>query len=604
VLTATNGFASISGSGLVDWTSLTSGTTLGVTSTAGSITLATASSGGSQTIQANQNVTFNALATTGINGDLGNITLTATNGFVLAQTVVVGGTATLGSVAANGSASLTAGTTNTGRVLTATTGSGSLVGSGLVDWTSLTTGAALGVTSTGNSITFATAHSGGSQTLQARQNVTFNHITTDGTLGDAGNVGITAATGALTGGSIDAHGSANLVAATANTGHNLTSTAGAAFLQGQFVKWDNLAVAGSLGITATTGAITLGTAVSGGTQTLHAVSDIVFSQLTTNGIPGDAGDINLRTDQGAILGGSISANGDVHLNTGTSLALDNLRGSSISLAAPNDITIKSVSVVKELDLAANTINVTGRQIMSNPSIPLIMNVTGYNGGIATSASIKIDPDAIVINQFRVVDANFVTDAPQVTIVNGQVPGQLMLTTLNERILVDNRSPAPSNWPTLQLYQPGGAFTMVQNFNANFTNTYVVFYTGDISSTVSTYSPSHACCTIYSGTMMVRDIAIDSEGTGSGGYWQAQKSGAETFYRLGIASDARLQALQSPKPVETIGDGPAVNIEGLTELKKLRQLLRQGQKAGKPGWRSTGLGGNATRSVERFAAAQE
>jgi hypothetical protein len=299
----------------------------------------------------------------------------------------------------------------------------------------------------------------------------------------------------------------------------------------------------------------------------------------------------------------VFANNDVHFYTGRSLALDGLRGNHIALSAPDDITIRNVSVVSELDLAANTINVVGRQIPSNPSIPLVMNVTGYNGGIATSANITIDPDAIIINQYRVVDSTFVTDAPRVTIVNGLVSGQLMLTTLNERILLDNRSPAPSNWATLQLYQPGGAFTLIQAFNTNFTDSYVVQYTGDISSTVSTYSDSHTCCNIHSGSMATRNIANDTAGMDDDNFWMTQKGDAETFRRLGIAGDARLRALRSPKSVETVGDGPAVNIEGLTEARKLRQLLRQGQKTGKPGWRSTELNDNASRSVERFASAQ-
>ena len=79
------------------------------------------------------------------------------------------------------------------------------------------------MTSTGSSIALVSAHSGGSQTLQALQNVTFNQLTTDGTASDAGDVGVNAATGALTGGSINAHGSASLVGATSNTGHNLTT---------------------------------------------------------------------------------------------------------------------------------------------------------------------------------------------------------------------------------------------------------------------------------------------------------------------------------------------------------------------------------------------
>jgi hypothetical protein len=599
-LSSTTGAGSLTAQGLITWNTLNVATTLGATSNQDSIVFKTATSGGAQLLQAHDNITFNALTATGITGD---ITVNASNGFILAQTVTTGGVTTQGSVSANRTATLTAGTTITGNTLAATTGAGSLTALGLVNWNTLNVATALGVTSTGSSIALGSAHSGGSQTLQARQNVAFNQLTTDGTVSDAGNVGINATTGALTGGSINAHGSANLIAATANTGHNLTTVTGAASLQGQVIQWDNLTIAGALGITATAGGITLGTAISGGTQTLHAVDDIAFSQLTTNGIAGDAGDVNLRSDHGSILGGSVFANGDVHLNTGKSLALDALRGNSIGLSAPGDITIKSVSVVKELDLAANTINVTGRQIRSNPSIPLVMNVTGYNGGIATSANLVIDPDAIIVNQFRVVDANFVTDAPQVTIVNGLVPGQLMLTTLTERILLDNRSPAPSNWATLQLYQPGGAFTMIQNLNANFTDSFVVFYTGDISSTVSTYSASHACCNIFSGSMAIRNIANDTDGTETINSWLAQKTGAETFYLLGIAGDERLRALQSPKPVETIGSGPAVNIEGLTELRKLRQLQREGQKAGKPGWRSTGLDDNARRSVERFASAQ-
>ena len=599
-LNATTGAGSLTANGLINWNTLNVATTLGTTSNLDSIVFRTATSGGTQNLQAHNNVTFNALTATGAASD---IIVNATTGFILAQTVTTGGVTTQGSVAAGRTASLTAGTTITGNTLNATTGAGSLIANGLINWNTLNVGTTLGTTSSGSSISLVSAHSGGRLTLQARQNVAFTQLTTDGIVGDAGDVGINAATGALTGGSINAHGSANLIAATSNTGHNLTTTTGAALLQGQVVKWDNLAIAGALGITATAGKITLGTAVSGGTQNLHATDDIVFSQLTTNGIAGDAGDVNLRSDNGSILGGSVYANNDVHFYTGKSLALDALRGNHIALSAPDDITIKNVSVVSELDLAANTINVSGSQIRSNPSIPLVMNVTGYNGGIATSANITIDPDAIIINQYRVVDSTFVTDAPQVTIVDGLVPGQLMLTTLNERILVDNRSPGPSNWATLQLYQPGGAFTLIQDFNANFTDAYVVQFTGDISSTVSTYSASHTCCSVFTGSMAVRNIANDTTGMDDDSFWMTQKSDAETLRRLGIAADTRLRALSSPKPVEVIGNGPAVNIEGLTEARKLRQLLRQGQKSGKPGWRSTGLDDNASRTVERFASAQ-
>ena len=605
-LTAATGAASLMAHGAIDWTTLTAATTLGASATAGSITFATADSGGTQTIHASQNVTFNQITTSGAGLDAGNVSVTADNGFVLAQTVPVNGVATQGSVAAHGSASLTAGTTITGNTLTAATGAASLTANGPIDWTTLTAATTFGATSATDAITLATASSGGTQTLHARQNVTFDQLTTSGIPGDVGNVNVTSDRAAISGGSIEANGSANLVAATDNTGIDLMTITGSASLQaGGLIDWANLNVGRTLAITSTGGEITLDTATSGGTQTLLAANDIVFTNLTTTGIPGDAGDVNLTSEFGSLRGGSIFANGDPHLASNNSISLDQLRGNKITLSAPNDLTLDFVSVVKELDIAANTINVTGRQIPSVPAIPLVMNVTGYNGGAAKTANIDIDPLVLVFDQFRVVDAFVVTDAPSISIVNGYVPGQLMLTTPTEFVLLDNRSPAPSAWPTLQLYQPGGVFTLSQNLNASFTDSYVVFYSGDIASTVSTYSSDHVCCSDFTGSSMVRDIPNQTQGTETIDTWLAQKGGVETFYLLGIAGGSRIDATQIPKAVETIGPGPAVNIEGLAEAEKFRRLERQSRKAGRGGWRSGALLGNTrTKSgTGRFADAR-
>lgn len=465
-----------------------------------------------------------------------------------------------------------------------------------------------GAVANNGSIIIGTADSSGSQTVHATQNVTFNSLATTGNAGDAGSIDVTAdggfilaqtvlSGGATTLGSVSANGSARLIAAGTNTGRNLTASTGNAVLQGTVVHWDNLNAGGSLGITATTGAITLGTAVSGGTQTLHAVNDIVFTQLTTTGIPGDAGDIDLRSDLGAIRGGSIAANGDTRFASAGSVSLDRIRGNIVKLTSPGDLTIGWVSVVKELDLAADTINVRGEQIRSTPQIPLIMNVTGYNGGVAKSANVSIDPEHIIINQFRVVDATFWTDAPAVSIINGYVPGQLMLTTANAQVLLDNRTPAPSSWPALQLYQPDGVFTMSQIGNANVSNAYVVFYTGNISATVTNYGPTHSCCYDFTGASMVRNISVDGEGNESIETWLAKKDGG-TFYLLGLSGKARLDALLTPRPVETIGAGPAVNIEGLSDMRKLRQ---KGQRAGRAGWKDAAIE-TAAPAVGRLAQA--
>ncbi|MBR0906203.1 leukotoxin LktA family filamentous adhesin [Bradyrhizobium liaoningense] len=486
-------------------------------------------------------------------------------------------------------------------LLSAARGSVDIIGTGGLTLDQVVAGTATGASgrfsavANNGSIVIGTADSSGSQTVHATQNVTFNALAATGNAGDAGNINVTAdngfilaqtvtSGGATTLGSVLANGSARLIAAGTNTGHNLTTSTGSAVLQGTVVRWDNLGVGGSLGVTATTGAITLGTAVSGGTQTLHAVNDIVFSQLTTTGIPGDAGDIDLRSDTGSIRGGSISANGDTHFASAGAVSLDRIRGNTIKLTSPGDLTIGWVSVVKQLDLAADTINVNGEQVRSTPAIPLIMNITGYNGGVAKSANVSIDPDHIIINQFRVVDATFWTDAPAVSIINGYIPGQLMLTTANAQVLLNNRTPAPSNWPALQLYQPGGVFTMSQIGNANVSNAYVVFYTGNISATVTNYGPTHTCCYDFTGASMVRNISVDGEGNESIETWLAKKDGG-TFYLLGLSGQARLDALLTPRPVETIGAGPAVNIEGLSDMRKLRQ---KGQRAGRPGWKDAAI----------------
>ena len=50
----------------------------------------------------------------------------------------------------------------------------------------------------------------------------------------------------------------------------------------------------------------------------------------------------------------------------------------------------------------------------------------------------------------------------------------------------------------------------------------------------------------------------------------------------------IAALRSPRSVETVGDGPAVNIEGLTESRWLRQLLRPGQNNRQIGYAAKSL----------------
>lgn len=534
-------------------------------------------------------------------GSGAEVSLSASNGIGNAASRFILSAARLSASTSAGDIYLKSLTDTEASLLSAVKGSVDILGTGGLTLDQVLAGTDAGARGTfsavanNGSIVIGTADSSGSQTVHATQNVTFKSLAATGYSGDVGNINVTADNGFIlaqtvmsggvpTLGSVSANGSARLIAAGTNTGHNLTAATGTAVLSGTVVHWDNLTAGGTLDVTATAGGITVGTAISGGTQTLHAVNDIVFSQLTTTGIPGDAGDLNVKSDTGSLRGGSIAASGDTHFDVAGSVSLDRVSGNVIKLTSSGDLTIDWVSVVKELDLAADTINVKGEQVRSNPSVPLIMNITGHNGGVATSANISIDPDSIIINQFKVVDANFWTDAHAVAILNGYVPGQLMLTTATQQVLLNNRTPAPSNWPSLQLYQPGGVFTMSQVGNANVSNAYVVFYTGNVSATVTNYGPTHTCCNDFTGASMVRNISVDGEGTENIETWLAKRDGG-TFYLLGLSGKARLDALLTPRPVETIGSGPAVNVEGLSDMRKLR---RQGQRVGRAGWKDAAI----------------
>ena len=141
---------------------------------------------------------------------------------------------------------------------------------------------------------------------------------------------------------------------------------------------------------------------------------------------------------------------------------------------------------------------------------------------------------------------------------------MMLTTPAGDILLDNRSPVPTAGVNLQLYQPGGVFSMKQEGNANYTSTNVVYYDNTISSTIVRQGGADT------GTSFLRDIPQDTKGGERFDFTSVDKSGLATFYLLGLAGGWRIDAARTPLPVEAIGEGPAVNIDGLPEAKKLHQ----------------------------------
>ncbi len=154
----------------------------------GALTIDTATSTGSQIAHASQAVNFTTLTATGITGDAGDVTVASDHGLIRGTTV-----------SANGSASLTASTTNKGTTLTATSGFATLLAGGLIDWNTINAGTTVDIHSTGGNVNFGSAISGGTQTIRAAQDLTFTTITTTGITGDVGDVTVTADSGLILG---------------------------------------------------------------------------------------------------------------------------------------------------------------------------------------------------------------------------------------------------------------------------------------------------------------------------------------------------------------------------------------------------------------------
>jgi hypothetical protein len=434
---------------------------------------------------------------------------------------------------------------------------------GLVDWTTLNGETTINVRSTADAVNLGTATSGGSQTIRAARDVTFTQITTNGITGDVGDVGVTSDSAAIQGTTVAAHGSATLVAATSNVGDSLTATTGDAILRaGGLIRWNTISAGKTVSANSTGGSLQFGTVVSGGSQDLRANNDITFNRLEATGTATDEGNITLQAINGLVQGSDILAHGNLDIAGKARVTFNTVQGNSVLLSAPQNITVGLLSAFRSITLAADTIDVVARQLPSTPPVPLHVTISGYNGGVATSANLNIDPPQVIIDQYHVVDSVLVVDSPNIAIVDGYVPGQMALSTPAGQILLNNRTPAPTAGANLQLYRPGGAFSMSQIGNANYSDTQVVWYDTTIASVITNYGGGD-----FGGTSFVRDSLKDMQNSGSFDPLNTERGGLAALYLLGPQGLGLRDRLI--KPIEVLGSGPAVNLEGLFEKKTPR-----------------------------------
>ena len=266
-------------------------------------------------------------------GDAGSIDLTSTLGAVKGQggssliasnadVAISGMSVQLDTVTATGKASIGAVTTLAGTSLT--TGGDASLTAGVSTNLTPTNPVSLSWTNVNAGTTFEAQAYGGTrlrrwaqrpaaelQTIGATGDIGFTTL-----LAKAGDIDATSTAGLIAGTTATAKDSADLAAYGDNTGTTLTTLTGSATLSATTgrIDWANVNAATTIGATATAGAIALGSATSGGTQTIEANKDLSFALLTTKGTATDPGDVILKSFAGAVRGGSIDANGSVAAN--------------------------------------------------------------------------------------------------------------------------------------------------------------------------------------------------------------------------------------------------------------------------------------------------
>ncbi|OJX15880.1 MAG: hypothetical protein BGO82_13335 [Devosia sp. 67-54] len=196
-----------------------------------------------------------------------------------------------------------------------------------------------------------------------------------------------------------------------------------------------------------------------------------------------AGGANAITSVGnalRILSSSVTldaAAGDIYADLLAPDVTLNLKAGSgnVYIEAAGKLNIGDLQVKRELTLGVNELSGHITQVPPGPD-PLRLSITGYHGGIGTSANLVVDaPSGLIMPILRFYDSQIETTAKSVAILSAYVPGSLRLTTPFQTLWVDDRSPRPTPGSNAQMYQPDYAFSLDLDTYHTTTNAFVVWY---------------------------------------------------------------------------------------------------------------------------------
>jgi len=163
-----------------------------------------------------------------------------------------------------------------------------------------------------------------------------------------------------------------------------------------------------------------------------------------------------------------------------------------------------------LNLSAPNIQVGVTQTVSSPALK--MNVTGYHGGVANSATLDVDaPAGVDFGKLWGNQIGITTTGNTVSIADGYVPGWLSLRTPSASTLMNNQDKT-ARPVDIQLYAPAYQFNFLQTNKSVFTDAYVLRFDTGFMSGVPNYTSSHTYAPLN-----VYGISVVDEVTRNGQY---------------------------------------------------------------------------------------
>ncbi|WP_307719045.1 beta strand repeat-containing protein [Massilia glaciei] len=194
---------------------------------------------------------------------------------------------------------------------------------------------------------------------------------------------------------------------------------------------------------------------------------------------------NLTLDAGgSITAAGITAGNALTMTAGKGIDIGAISAAALTTSTPGTIKFDDMVVAGQVNLAADRIEADLRYIGPGS---LAFDVSGYQGGFASSVDLRIDaPYGLLFPTFRAKAATVSSTSHSNRIDKGYVTGTLHFITPTGSMMMNNVNPTSVAGAAVQLYQPGFAFSLTQDGIHYTTDAYVTQYAPHVRTKLFNY----------------------------------------------------------------------------------------------------------------------